>query len=280
MKLSETITELRTKSSMSQGDIAEKLGVSRQSVSKWETGTSVPDIDKLVMLSEIYNISLDYLVKGEDYKRNNSDEGSSKQQIDLPDEIKRFILKTDRQSESKTRRIIAFMLLGAGVFSVILGLVFGVMLLYLGIYLISCGLISFYAGRYAKFIILWITFSLFIFIAPYVTGGVYPLAIFSPYLYVERYLIQLAIAFGIWLLFAVLLYFSLRITRLKKYYALILSWIVGFGMFPNILIGFLTRDAETLYIVAGTIALILLMINIFLTIRAIKKFKLSKQPSK
>lgn len=60
--LGEKIYELRTKNNMSQGDLAEMLQVSRQSVSKWENNTSVPDLDKLVKMSEIFGISLDELV--------------------------------------------------------------------------------------------------------------------------------------------------------------------------------------------------------------------------
>lgn len=48
MELSQKIYELRTGSGLSQLNLAEKLGVSRQSVSKWETGQAVPDLDKLI----------------------------------------------------------------------------------------------------------------------------------------------------------------------------------------------------------------------------------------
>ena len=48
---------------MSQGDLAEKLNVSRQSVSKWETGASTPDLDKLIAMSELFQVTLDELVK-------------------------------------------------------------------------------------------------------------------------------------------------------------------------------------------------------------------------
>ncbi len=65
MLLQEKIHQLRNQAGMSQGDLAEKLEVSRQSVSKWETGGAVPDLDKLVKMSELFGISLDELVKGE-----------------------------------------------------------------------------------------------------------------------------------------------------------------------------------------------------------------------
>lgn len=65
MSLGENICRLRTARGMSQGDLAETLDVSRQSVSKWETGGAVPELEKLVKLSELFGVSLDELVKGE-----------------------------------------------------------------------------------------------------------------------------------------------------------------------------------------------------------------------
>ena len=63
MPLSEKILSLRTRMGLSQEDLAEKLGVSRQSVSKWETGQSVPDLDKLIKLADLFGISVDELVR-------------------------------------------------------------------------------------------------------------------------------------------------------------------------------------------------------------------------
>lgn len=63
MRLSEKIMDLRKKSGWSQEELAEKLGISRQSVSKWETGESVPDLDKIIRMSELWNVSTDYLLK-------------------------------------------------------------------------------------------------------------------------------------------------------------------------------------------------------------------------
>lgn len=64
MKLGENIYRLRTAKKLSQGDLAEQLEVSRQSVSKWENGVSVPDLDKLIRMSELFAVSLDTLVNG------------------------------------------------------------------------------------------------------------------------------------------------------------------------------------------------------------------------
>lgn len=63
MTLAEKILELRTAHDLSQGDLAERLEVSRQSVSKWETGQSVPDLDKIIKLADLFKVSVDELVQ-------------------------------------------------------------------------------------------------------------------------------------------------------------------------------------------------------------------------
>lgn len=62
--LSERLFELRKKKNFSQEDVADKLGVSRQTVSKWETGLSTPEFDKIEPLSKLYGITVDELVTG------------------------------------------------------------------------------------------------------------------------------------------------------------------------------------------------------------------------
>lgn len=63
--LSERIYKFRRKSGLSQEQLAEKIGVSRQAISKWESGTSTPELEKLLALSECFHITLDDLVKEE-----------------------------------------------------------------------------------------------------------------------------------------------------------------------------------------------------------------------
>lgn len=62
MNFNEKLLELRKKEGFSQEELAEKANVSRQSVSKWESGQSTPEMDKLILLSNIFNISIDELV--------------------------------------------------------------------------------------------------------------------------------------------------------------------------------------------------------------------------
>lgn len=63
MTLGEKIYVLRMKNGLSQEAFGEKLGVSRQSVSKWETDQSVPELDKIVIISDLFSVSTDYLLK-------------------------------------------------------------------------------------------------------------------------------------------------------------------------------------------------------------------------
>ena len=65
MILADKIIDLRKKNGWSQEELAERLGVSRQSVSKWEGAQSVPDMNKILKLSEIFGVSTDYLLKDE-----------------------------------------------------------------------------------------------------------------------------------------------------------------------------------------------------------------------
>ena len=66
MTLGENIVRLRTQKNWSQGDLADALDISRQSVSKWETDASIPELDKLLKLSELFGVTLDELVRGEE----------------------------------------------------------------------------------------------------------------------------------------------------------------------------------------------------------------------
>ncbi len=65
MILAEKIMILRKKCGWSQEELAEQLGISRQSVSKWESGASIPDLDKVIKLSALFGVSTDYLLKDE-----------------------------------------------------------------------------------------------------------------------------------------------------------------------------------------------------------------------
>ena len=80
MALSEKLYVLRKKSGLSQEQLAEQLNVSRQAISKWESGQSVPESDKLLAISSYFDVSLDYLLKETeehpDFSANHQDDNS------------------------------------------------------------------------------------------------------------------------------------------------------------------------------------------------------------
>lgn len=62
MTIAEKIKQLRKDNSMTQEDLAEKLSVSRQTISKWETSVTIPDADNIVAISKLFNITTDELL--------------------------------------------------------------------------------------------------------------------------------------------------------------------------------------------------------------------------
>lgn len=70
MNLSERIQTIRKQKGISQEELANEIGVSRQAVSKWESGQSQPDLDKVIALSEYFDVTTDYILKGVDETAN------------------------------------------------------------------------------------------------------------------------------------------------------------------------------------------------------------------
>jgi len=78
MTRGQRIQKLRQDNSLSQEAFASLLGVSRQSVSKWEADKAFPEIDKLASISEKFGVSCDYLITGEDILEEEKEEDNSK----------------------------------------------------------------------------------------------------------------------------------------------------------------------------------------------------------
>lgn len=82
MSFAENLQSIRKEKKLSQEELAEKIGVSRQAVSKWEQGSGYPETEKLLILSQELNVSLDYLMLGE--TRNVANETPLSQNIIVP----------------------------------------------------------------------------------------------------------------------------------------------------------------------------------------------------
>lgn len=132
MSIGNRIYELRTGRNLSQGDLAEKLDVSRQSVSKWETDSSVPELDKLMKLCDVFDVSLDELTE----RSNNHDTECCESRKPVP-------------TASVTQKLLGIMFLGLSLSVGILTAFFGgateslLLLLPLSLTLLACSIICF-----------------------------------------------------------------------------------------------------------------------------------------
>lgn len=72
MKLAEKLFELRKEKGWSQEKLAEKINVSRQSISKWESGQVLPEIEKIIELSKIFQVTTDYLLLDENSEKSST----------------------------------------------------------------------------------------------------------------------------------------------------------------------------------------------------------------
>lgn len=64
MNMADRIQYLRKTKGMSQEELADKVGVSRQAVSKWESEQSTPDLEKIIIMSDFFGVTTDYILKG------------------------------------------------------------------------------------------------------------------------------------------------------------------------------------------------------------------------
>lgn len=117
------IAKLRNEFTYSQEYVAEKLGVSRQAVSKWEQNQSSPDTNNLIALAELFNVTVEYLAIG-------------KTQV-----------KEEKPQIKSIQKIVGYILLGAGLLSLILGIIIDVFLMIASAYFIIIGIVCIVARK-------------------------------------------------------------------------------------------------------------------------------------
>lgn len=110
MEFNNKLYELRKQKGFSQEELANRLNVSRQTISKWEVGESTPDMEKLVAISDLFEVSIDELVKGEEPKLAEPSEQIVKSE--LYSDIKEQVLTVDNKKKAKKGIKIAGIILG------------------------------------------------------------------------------------------------------------------------------------------------------------------------
>ena len=108
MRLGQKIADLRKKNNLSQEGLAEKMNVSRQAVSKWESEQSIPDIEKIVNLSELFGVTTDYLLKSGEpsFELKNEDINDKDKLPVLSDElVKKYLAASQKSSKLRALAI-------------------------------------------------------------------------------------------------------------------------------------------------------------------------------
>ncbi len=150
MTLAEKILSLRTQRGMSQDDLAEKLEVSRQSVSKWETAQSTPDLDKIIRLADLFGVSVDELVR----------DGEAPQPPE-PSQPQVVYVEREGKRESLTAvQIIGVILEVVGAALAILGIMSAPVLVFAAVALVVLGLPLLLAKKHPWLVMGWLAVGL------------------------------------------------------------------------------------------------------------------------
>lgn len=136
MTIGQRISDLRRKYSYSQEYVAEKLDVSRQAVSKWEQDQAAPDTYNLIVLAELFHVTVEYLAVGKI-------EEPAPEEKQLP------------QSKMPMQKIIGLILLGAGLLAMILGVLLSETLILFSLWLLAGGTLCLTVRRNLPLAMLW-----------------------------------------------------------------------------------------------------------------------------
>ena len=225
MSIGNNIYKLRTTKNLSQGELADLLDVSRQSVSKWETDTAVPDLDKLMKLCDVFRVSLDEITGRKTNFEEIKDTNKSKEKV------------------SSAQKVIGYILFA---FSLLLGLfvlIFGhneldyMVLLPIALSLMICGLLCLFAGKKALYWCIWTLLAPISLLTPHLVG--------FPFL--SAISITMLIVFMIMLFVArVVFKDSVIKTTPKTTLLLILAWILPFAVYGALICIHTTQIAISL----------------------------------
>lgn len=229
MTLGERIAYYRGVLGLSQGELAEKLGVSRQAVSKWETDAGLPDLDRLIALSGLYNITLDELVKGVAPSPAPAD---GAQAAAFPPEAPPAAAeKPSEKPASGGQKTVGYILLGVGLLCAVLALFLNWALLIPAGYLLICAVLCLTLRRYAGRVILGGTVYAVLLTCQRWTGMPGLGSIINPVVYQsEFYGIGVWVTWGLWAVLVLYAVLALRHTRWQRYTPLALGWTVVLGL--------------------------------------------------
>lgn len=274
MNLGETIYRLRTERNMSQGDLAEALEVSRQSISKWETGGSVPELDKLTKMGELFGVSMDELILGK------------KEEKEAPPAVPAAPVAAPTRSEGPNRKTVGLVLfcLAAAVwlvFTLLGGFLEG--LVFASPFLL-CGLICVIFKKNVGLWCAWAVFCAVNMFLRYGTGITWRLTLFS--LHYEPSMNYMRLAFA-WLevacIVALLVVTVVRIGKQplavsKKNVAITVVWWVLFGLtWVRLSVDPMSLWGNLYYYLADWVQFIVTAVALTRTVRLFRGWKQAKK---
>ena len=126
--LAEKVMLLRKQRGWSQEELAEHLGISRQSISKWESGISIPDIDRIIKMSDLFGVSTDYLLKEQiEFEENKREDQTNEnikisKAIEVSDEEVNDFINLTKKASIRIAAVISLFILSPIIFVFLLGI--------------------------------------------------------------------------------------------------------------------------------------------------------------
>ena len=201
--IGERIYDLRNRNNMSQGNLADKLDVSRQTISKWENNMCLPEAEKLLQLSEIFGVSVDYILKG--------------RTITEPEPVYIYVKDPDSENNSKYNEKLIRKYAGVAV-AIICGLLTLIFTLDSSIFILLTapltilGILMATNIKHPWLIASWIIYIASVVASPFFTA-ISPLTIFYPVTYTKGYEIHFLWGWSIWIALAILILCTVKAKR-------------------------------------------------------------------
>lgn len=126
MNMADRIQYLRKSKGISQEELADKVGVSRQAVSKWESEQSTPDVEKIILLSDLFEVTTDYLLKGIEPVPANTTDKSDARIFSLVGSVLNFIglvtaIMIWKEEQTSVSVAVGLILMAVGIMTFVIG---------------------------------------------------------------------------------------------------------------------------------------------------------------
>ncbi len=201
--MGERIYELRKQNNMSQGDLADELDTSRQTISKWENNMSTPELDKILRLCEVFSVSSDYILRGVVEETENSKEERNQTVI------KEQTVIIEKKADIRTI-FASGLLINAMFFLFIYPKLF-----YIPLFFGAVAAILLLCKKHAVYYSLWLVFiCVNIFCSLGTAGGMD--IIFDSAFYTSEYTYLLVISYLLWISLFILIALGIRIIKNKR----------------------------------------------------------------